>query len=1283
MRLNSITSRTHFVILLLIIQKLSSAQYCLPPSELGTILGSYINSVELLDLSNQSGTSIAPYYLYYSNLEPVELEAGNDYIMSIGAGSMQNDYFAVWVDWNNDLDFADEGELIGEQTNSIAGQTLFFTLNVPLNTATSFKRMRIRCGPNVNLEPCLNYSYGETEDYTLLIQPPPLNYCIPSSFAGGGSGNFIQAIRLNDFVNSTGASVQPHYFVADTLLKPKLTRGSSQILRVMGGTSAINRYAAWIDWNNDGDYVDAGENIGDEANTQAYQQHGFYFTVPNDADEGMLRMRVRCAEVFSGNLSPCANYANGETEDYIIEIIDSISGYCTPQFSAGNSSNTFLNRITLDNLFFDLFSAPAPDYYSNYSNSFNSAPLSANETYMLYLGAQGDAFASTRYAAWIDYNRDGDFNDELEYLGETRMNSAFASSFISFQTPAIYEAGRTRLRVLVAPNGSSALQSCGVYTFGECKDFAVELQQFSAGLCVPTGNTEQGDFINKIEIGDLQSDEGSQGGSDYRYYGNWVHQTTPGTQIQLQVQGGSFIQLPVQYGIWADWNNDLFFDELERVGLDTVSETEFPNLQFNIDVPQIQAQGFVHLRIRAIRNSVGDTTAFSACSDHAFGETEDYRLYIGSSANSFCTNLHTNNGSNTISIDEIRLVNSDLHKNASGVEDLTDLGYTRWPISGRLSTTLVQPQTYYLKVQTSGADRAGAWLDMNQNQTFETNEFYPIYIVTENLYYFQISIPPSTPSGFATLRIRVRNGGAVMSADEACSVFENGETEDFRLFISTARGLPPFADFDYSLNGIETSYTSTSANFPDFWTWFFEGGNPPTTIGDNALVYYTNGQPGCLSASITATNFYGSDSYVNPCAIYIPETNACQSLMFSEYVCDTNQNQAIELVNASSQVINLENWAIALYPNGTFNPTQTLDLSGSLEPYQTLVIVNPSADSALQSLSSNASGVCNFDGNDVVVLLKNGSIVDAIGMLGESPANGWPVGGLNTQSISMLRDITVSRPNPNWDDSQFDWIAYAAGTFNNLGSHTFNCGTYSEPSILNAGFSLSDTLICAGDFIVLNDESAGNPVNWIWTFPGSVNEYGNGANPGVVYYLNSGTFSIGLAISNELGFDAELVEQAITVLDYPNPQIELQGNALICSGCAEDIIWMLNGSELIGETGTALQISEPGEYSVTSTNAAGCVATSPMFLVFTVHTNSYEAAKLVVYPNPTNGMLNIKIPDTAGNEISYDVIDMVGRLIQRGKMQPTLSIESLNAGNYFIRVWDAGRLLGVKHIVKR
>ena len=99
MRLNSITSRTHFVILLLIIQQLSYAQYCLPPSDLGTVLGSYINSVELLDLNNQSGTSIAPYYLYYSNLEPVELEAGNDYIMSIGAGSMQNDYFAVWVEW--------------------------------------------------------------------------------------------------------------------------------------------------------------------------------------------------------------------------------------------------------------------------------------------------------------------------------------------------------------------------------------------------------------------------------------------------------------------------------------------------------------------------------------------------------------------------------------------------------------------------------------------------------------------------------------------------------------------------------------------------------------------------------------------------------------------------------------------------------------------------------------------------------------------------------------------------------------------------------------------------------------------------------------------------------------------------------------------------------------------------------------------------------------------------------------------------------------------------------
>jgi hypothetical protein len=36
-------------------------------------------------------------------------------------------------------------------------------------------------------------------------------------------------------------------------------------------------------------------------------------------------MRVRCSEVFSGTLNPCANYANGETEDYTINVL----GPCT------------------------------------------------------------------------------------------------------------------------------------------------------------------------------------------------------------------------------------------------------------------------------------------------------------------------------------------------------------------------------------------------------------------------------------------------------------------------------------------------------------------------------------------------------------------------------------------------------------------------------------------------------------------------------------------------------------------------------------------------------------------------------------------------------------------------------------------------------------------------------------------------------------------------------------------------------------------------------------------
>ena len=77
--------------------------------------------------------------------------------------------------------------------------------------------------------------------------------------------------------------------------------------------NSMNR-KAWIDWNIDGDFDDAGEEVGSEteASTLSWDKT---FTVPANAVEGATRMRVAASLGSTANNS-CGNRAYGEIEDY-------------------------------------------------------------------------------------------------------------------------------------------------------------------------------------------------------------------------------------------------------------------------------------------------------------------------------------------------------------------------------------------------------------------------------------------------------------------------------------------------------------------------------------------------------------------------------------------------------------------------------------------------------------------------------------------------------------------------------------------------------------------------------------------------------------------------------------------------------------------------------------------------------------------------------------------------------------------------------------------------------
>ncbi|MBL0095744.1 MAG: hypothetical protein IPP46_04100 [Bacteroidetes bacterium] len=115
----------------------------------------------------------------------VVLTQGVGYSITVQAGTwFSNNNIAAFIDYNRDGDFADFGEKLGtpfgtpNQVNLLANQSATIAFTVPAAGYTGVTRMRVReVYASSNIDPCAQYTFGETEDFTIIISPScPVGY---------------------------------------------------------------------------------------------------------------------------------------------------------------------------------------------------------------------------------------------------------------------------------------------------------------------------------------------------------------------------------------------------------------------------------------------------------------------------------------------------------------------------------------------------------------------------------------------------------------------------------------------------------------------------------------------------------------------------------------------------------------------------------------------------------------------------------------------------------------------------------------------------------------------------------------------------------------------------------------------------------------------------------------------------------------------------------------------------------------------------------------------------
>lgn len=147
--------------------------YCNPTS---SNTGAYIaNFTANGGLANNINNTTGNSFIYgnYSATQVVNQYASGTINFSITNNNASGaSGFAIYVDWNNDLDFADAGETIYSSNTYLYSTSGSFT--IPATATLGTHRMRVTCDwLSMNPTACGTFYEGEAEDYTLMVSSLP------------------------------------------------------------------------------------------------------------------------------------------------------------------------------------------------------------------------------------------------------------------------------------------------------------------------------------------------------------------------------------------------------------------------------------------------------------------------------------------------------------------------------------------------------------------------------------------------------------------------------------------------------------------------------------------------------------------------------------------------------------------------------------------------------------------------------------------------------------------------------------------------------------------------------------------------------------------------------------------------------------------------------------------------------------------------------------------------------------------------------------------------------
>jgi len=209
--------------------------YC--SSKGNSVSDEYIQRVQLNTIDNSSDGGNG-----YSNFTSIstDLTIGQSYTITITpkwTGTVYDEAYAVWIDFNHDGDFDDSGELVfskpASKTSPVSG-----TISIPSGITPVSTRMRVSMKYNGIPSACETFDYGEVEDYTVNLVAAAADTQAPSAPTNLTASNITQTtVDLAWNASTDNVGVTGYNVYQNGSLLGSVTGTSAQVTGLTAGTT--------------------------------------------------------------------------------------------------------------------------------------------------------------------------------------------------------------------------------------------------------------------------------------------------------------------------------------------------------------------------------------------------------------------------------------------------------------------------------------------------------------------------------------------------------------------------------------------------------------------------------------------------------------------------------------------------------------------------------------------------------------------------------------------------------------------------------------------------------------------------------------------------------------------------------------------------------------------------------------------------------------------------------------------------------------------------------------